>query len=204
MKIGISLAVYKPASPVNDLSKKNNDLFKQVNEDDFLKAADLMEQDIEKHWKPESNVETQWSDRIGATRGMINASRTTVSEKDYDHLCILNFDNSPIGLMVLKEIDFGGGPVTHIKEIITHPGTQQAGGLLIEHTVNFSETNGNHGKVSLTPIHTAIDAYTALGFKEEFIMMELDPTESDKWTRSDVTGQWELAAYAKPLHASHN
>lgn len=100
----------------------------------------------------------------------------------------------PVGLMVTREAK--AGPLVTIKHLATHPGSENAGGILIEHAVNLSEQAGYNGCLKLTSLNRgSTAAYKALGFVEieDLDIMKLVPNESDIWVR--VENEWRLRKY---------
>ena len=89
-----------------------------------------------------------------------------------------------------------------IHALASHPGTEGAGGALLEHAVNCSQEAGLGGKVCLHALARAIPAYRAMGFKGSAFSessMTLDPAKSDKWVQ--VEGRWRLAKHAGKAYA---
>ena len=110
-------------------------------------------------------------------------------------------NGQPVALMSLSRPNgfLSGKPRAYLEihALASHPGTEGAGGALVEHAVNASKQAGLQGKVRLQALHSAIPAYQAMGFKRCLLRdgwMELDPAKSHKWIQQD--GQWRLAKHA--------
>lgn len=108
----------------------------------------------------------------------------------------------PLALMTLNlEAD---GPV-EIKFLVTHPGTQNAGGIMVEYALNLVARLIKEHDFPLVPgalqleshNENATAAYQALGFFIEragsYPRMVLDADESDKWEQ--VAEKWRLKKY---------
>ncbi|MBC7843951.1 MAG: hypothetical protein H7099_16640 [Gemmatimonadaceae bacterium] len=113
----------------------------------------------------------------------------------------------PIALM---QLDFHGGYVD-IKNLVTHPGTEKAGGVMVEFALNQPQhynaqrpgllMEGVVGLSSYSLASTA--AYLALGFTKDSDRgseMTLVAAKSTKWQR--VNGSWCLTAYVGQRYAS--
>ncbi len=113
----------------------------------------------------------------------------------------------PIALM---QLDFQGGYV-EIKNLVTHPGTEKAGGVMVEFALNRPQhynaqragmlMDGVVGLESYSPESTA--AYLALGFTKDAhhgSEMTLQASKSPKWQR--VNGEWCLTAFQGQRYAS--
>ncbi len=93
----------------------------------------------------------------------------------------------PVGLLTLSRHD----GYFEVDTIVTHPGTQGAGGALIEHAVNVAHEDRCGGALRLTPMQSSVPAYEALGFRSVADEMRLDPqARPDIWCRHET--QWRL------------
>jgi hypothetical protein len=109
------------------------------------------------------------------------------------------FSTGPIGMMALIDVD----PVS-VADLVTHPGSDHAGGILIEHAVQKSEEWGKHGRLKLYALtDDAREAYKALGFVvASGSNMTLDPRSDackDTWTLVDGI-LWRLTKYQNTTH----
>lgn len=113
----------------------------------------------------------------------------------------------PIALM---QLNLG---VKHIEivNLTTHPGSEKAGGIMVEFALNranfYNAQLGDtfsDGKLQLKSYNNAsTDAYLALGFtldRAGGTAMSLNARKSNVWRR--VNGQWRLAAYAAAHYLS--
>jgi len=130
--------------------------------------------------------EAGWDKRIGDTTEI--AAKLIKDRGDpYDEGYIYKVSGAVVGVMVLSE-DLSS---MHVKFLVTHPGTQKAGGILIEKAVERSLEEGYNGSLELishSPEST--DAYTALGFvalgENQRASHRLDPAKRAEW---DTTGK---------------
>ena len=141
----------------------------------------------QRDWKnPKRSQQERWNDRIDATNRMLDFDFET------HHVVEYRFASGPIGIMALIDVD----PVS-IADIVTHPGSDQAGGILIEYAVQKSEEWGKHGRLKLYALtDDAQKAYEQLGFVVTTgSNMTLDPKLcANIWTM--VGGvQWRLTKY---------
>jgi len=104
----------------------------------------------------------------------------------------------PAGLMVLDETST---PV-QLKLLVTHPGSSNCGGVMIEYAVARSVANGQKGCLQLTALDGQAQlAYKALGFEDADrpstggFPMDLDPAKSEKWVH--INNSWRLKKYSE-------
>jgi hypothetical protein len=98
--------------------------------------------------------------------------------------------DQPVGFVALEPRE-----IPYVDTVFTHPGLKDVGGVLIEQAVKTSIEWGKGGKLKLTPLSTAQDAYERLGFVLEGNAMTLDPVTSDKWCLHN--GEWRLREYVE-------
>lgn len=91
----------------------------------------------------------------------------------------------------------------YIDILVTHPGSVQGGGILIEYAVNLSEAAGFGGRLELHAMGRSTAAYLALGFVMadpnpfgEGGVMKLNPAETDG-TWALVDQEWRLTKYSE-------
>lgn len=79
--------------------------------------------------------------------------------------------------------------------LVTHPGSQSGGSILIEHVVNRSERAGYEGRIELRPTDRWKQSFASKGFVEAAStgLMKLFPAESDRWVK--LGGEWRLRKY---------
>lgn len=82
---------------------------------------------------------------------------------------------------------------TLVSELVTHPGTSEAGKTMIEKAVNESQDKGNNGVIHLVSLNEASTKfYRSLDFKTlKGKRMELTPSESHLWSQGN-DGKWSL------------
>ncbi len=144
---------------------------------------------------PKRTMQGRWNARMGATAEMLMTME--IMEPSYEDYCVeYRVTGTPVGLMVL---DLGGRPA-RIDDLLTHPGSGECGGILLEHAVQMAQSRLGDPRIRLYPLNgDARQAYLKLGFVDEKDKnMLLDPPNSDgMWT--NATGLWRLAR-----HAAHN
>jgi hypothetical protein len=100
----------------------------------------------------------------------------------------------PVGLMVM-DLD---GPVAKIEELVTHPGSAECGGILMEHAVAVAQQRCGSPRIRLYPLDgDAREAYRHLGFvpADEGHMI-LNPAQTNGlWV--EAGGTWRLDRYSK-------
>src|SRR5262249_43556623 len=98
---------------------------------------------------------------------------------------------APVGLMVLAK----SSPNASVCLLVTHPGSDHAGGIMMEVAVQQSVDWGTNGKLMLTANDEEYaQAYEKMGFDSEGgSMMYLDPSNSKVWKQVGPT--WKLAKY---------
>lgn len=131
-----------------------------------------------------------WNDRIRNTQSILKI----MSPKDYN--LIYTVLGTPVGIICLTD-----ATPTYVSWIVTRPGTDNAGGILIEAAADYSQANGDGGRLELNSYDKkSTRAYKALGFVKTDRNydgggeMTLDPAISPLWSlRSDG---WKLVKYA--------
>lgn len=99
------------------------------------------------------------------------------------------FNGIPVGVMVTTEVD----QAIHINDLVTSPATAEAGSVLIETAVRWSERRGFLGRVSVTAFGDDVGRiYSRYGFETSAASreptsgkMHLTPLTSPAWERSD-------------------
>ncbi|MFO1023918.1 MAG: hypothetical protein U1E70_01935 [Acetobacteraceae bacterium] len=140
-------------------------------------------------WKrPRRTFQERWNDRISSTNSML--------DNDFrDHHVVGYFVTGvPVALMALT-----GASTVYVADLVCHPGTENAGGIMIEYAVNYGCKIHNSPVVRLWALNEdARRAYLALGFTSDTgtgKAMTLRPATSPLWTQ--VSGVWHLAKYAQ-------
>lgn len=181
-------------APIKELTQEEADsaleIFKQ-NLISWEPDSDLKKEEVgHGHQAQETSTTTpekdRWIERLRQTHHLIDHMRDT----DYPDSTFLAYyvKNQPVGMLIMEEQPQN----LFITAIVTHPGSEGAGGALIEAAVNTSVKRGKDGKLELYPENeNARKAYEALGFCKLRSNMTLDPDKSDKWCRQD-DGQWRI------------
>jgi hypothetical protein len=97
-----------------------------------------------------------------------------------DLVVVYRVAGAPIGLMAMSKIL----DPPYVCGLVTHPGSENAGGTLLEYAVQKSDEWGKGGKIQLAPDNDECkEAYKHLGFEGGF-MMTLDPaSRRDIWSK---------------------
>jgi hypothetical protein len=158
---------------------------------DFITNIDSRDWKIVKRTHQE-----RWNLRIKATVDLVE-DMCNVGEGDNDHLYIeYRVSGGPVGLMVMSNANTLGH--CSISLLVTHPGSDNAGGVLIEFAVKQAVDWGFNGKITLYPNDDeCMRAYEALGFDYQGSMF-LDPSKSGKWTKVGKT--WKLTSQLGKLY----
>ncbi|MBX3536191.1 MAG: GNAT family N-acetyltransferase [Chelatococcus sp.] len=120
-----------------------------------------------------------WNYRIGSTRFLTHIG---LGDVHFGYF----FGESMVGLIsITLSADIGT-----VETLMSHPGQQGAGSMLIEHAVNALPSIR---MLKLVSLDASRGFYERLGFVRAGRAMELDVTRSDAWQRVD--GRWRIAAY---------
>lgn len=142
---------------------------------------------------PKRSFQARWNARLSATNDML-LTMTIMTPSDDAYCVEYRAAGVPVGLMVM-DLD---GPVAKIEELLTHPGSVEGGGVLMEHAVAVAQQRCGSPCIRLYPLDgDAREAYRHLGFADaKDGWMILDPAKAQGvWENS--TGPWRLARYAK-------
>lgn len=138
----------------------------------------------------------RWNLRIKATLELIDGMCGIESDTKGQLYVEYPVSGAPIGLMVMAGADSMGRCTINL--LVTHPGSDNAGGVMIEFAVNQSVKWGCGGKLSLSPNdEECAKAYEALGFEHDGTMC-LDPNKSEKWVK--VGNAWKLKSQLGKLY----
>lgn len=150
----------------------------------------------EQDWKnPKRTYKAKWDKRHSES---INAALSIASNayccENKDYLFTGYFVKTiPTGLLFANNKP----ALSHVSvaTLVTHPGSQGCGGILMEQAAQFSQKCGYSGKLVLLGGSDAKKVYFALGFIEndDDIKLTLDPANSDKWCMHN--GEWRLKKY---------
>jgi hypothetical protein len=184
--------------PIKELSKEDAQLaVKQLQTnlagwDPVAVPQNPAADDIDKKdWKaPQRTQQERWNTRLASTDKMVNTEFSGAYFVGY------YIDGQPIGVLAMSNFV----PFPYINDLVTHPGSDTAGGILIECAVQKSVDWGNSGTLELTALdEDAAEAYKALGFVRKTLPydpdeMILDPAKQDQiWCYLD--GRWRIKKY---------
>ncbi|HEX7908069.1 MAG TPA: GNAT family N-acetyltransferase [Paraburkholderia sp.] len=181
--------------PIRQLTKEEtgfaiNQLKGNLTGWDTVKDAHLGTVDVTDWQDPKRTQEERWNQRISSTNSML--------KKDFSDETNFGYfvDGQPIGIMTIDDI--GSDNSFYICDLVTHPGSGEAGGILIEHAAQWSDSHGGSGKLELWALdEDALRAYLALGFKsipqKATNSMMLDPGQTASWCKLD--GKWRIAKH---------
>ncbi|MGH7155103.1 MAG: hypothetical protein ACREF3_14360 [Acetobacteraceae bacterium] len=146
-----------------------------------------------------------WNDRVSNS---ISILELIIKCNGYDYNVVYRVLGTPVGILCVGDND-----PAHIFYLVAHPGTDNAGGTLMELAADWSEARGKGGRLDLYSYDKkSTAAYKAMGFVksdgdyDSGGDMTLNPSTSDKWTKAGTN--WKLAKYvtkgyyatrAKPL-----
>jgi len=160
-------------------------------------SLDFVSNSDKRDWKqPPRTQQERWNLRISATLDLVR-SMCDVGDGDKHHSYIeYGVSGAPVGLMVMSDaVNLGH---CTISLLVTHPGSDNSGGILIEFAVKQAVERGFDGKLTLYPNDDECSqAYEALGFESAGAMF-LDPSQSQKWTK--VGNTWKLASHLGKLY----
>jgi predicted Fe-S protein YdhL (DUF1289 family) len=143
-------------------------------------------------WKSPSatNQAAIWNDEIDTRMAIAIWAESKAGENDRQRYFAYMLPGIPAGLMVTSERR--GQSLIKIKSLATHPGTQGAGGILVEHAVNLSEKAGYKGCLELNEYAAPEGEAWGFGETEDF-QIQLVPGESSKWVK--VGQEWRLTKH---------
>jgi hypothetical protein len=142
-------------------------------------------------WKsPKRTQQERWNVRVGDMEHFPWSVIKFAQPPDF-HVVAYRVAGAPIGLMAMS--DMLATPT--VNGLVTHPGSENAGGILIEYAVQKSDEWGKGGKLQLTPDNKECEqAYKHLGFEGTPYSMTLDPaSRRDIWSRPG--GKWRLTKF---------
>ena len=164
--------------------------------------------DVEGNWLIRTPTPTQeqlqWNRRADHTVSICGAMNSVLGSPLPIDNCIACFvAGAPIGFMLI-DLDCHLSPWPYIGLMVTHPGSQGAGGLLIEHAVQRSLETGSLGNLTLLAENgDSHAAFEHLGFVPRSDgYLHLEPGTSARWLH--VEGRYQLrqtAAEHTPLRA---
>jgi GNAT superfamily N-acetyltransferase len=152
--------------------------------------------------KMEFSEANTWTARFKNSMELLDYIETIAgkcSEEEHNFFYAYYLNDVPLGFVALEFQD----QLPYIAGIVTHPGSANVGGALIEKVVEHADNRG-YGQVMLYPTSEAArNAYTALGFKNYCanqdayniydLEMCLDWAESDLWHYSE--NRWQLKKF---------
>jgi GNAT superfamily N-acetyltransferase len=190
----------------------------ELSEEEFTAVLAKLKGDVEENWKPvkkrserpasfsPSNIKEwsrnflmkkQWNRRVDQTLSILRSAKKE-SLKNAHRLAYF-IDGEPVGALLLQPRN-----PPYVADLVTHPGSEQAGGALMEHAVNLSKRSGFGGRLELIAENdNAVKAYKAMGFVLQTGSrhgsqrhMTLDPVKSQLWA-TDKEGNFKLAKYSE-------
>lgn len=142
--------------------------------------------DVRDWQNPQRTQQARWNQRISSTEIMVDKDKWDKEHSTFEY----RVNSEPIGIIAITK-KRGGFVVPHL---VTHPGSSEAGGILIEHAAQWSDSHGEAGKLTLIALDDdAEQAYLALGFKQVSFEMVLDPSKEEKWCK--LNDKWRLAKH---------
>ncbi|MDB5312020.1 MAG: hypothetical protein JWO38_6222 [Gemmataceae bacterium] len=184
--------------PIKELSKAEAQLaVKQLQTnlagwDPVAVPLNPAEDDVDKRdWKlPKRTQQERWNTRLLSTNKMVQAEFSGV------YFVAYYIDGQPIGVLAMSNYH----PLPYINDLVTHPGSEAAGGILIECAVQKSVDWGKDGLLELCALdEDAGEAYKALGFisrspPESKDEMTLEPSKNEQiWC--NLSGKWQIKKY---------
>jgi GNAT superfamily N-acetyltransferase len=133
----------------------------------------------------------KWIDRAESSLGLVEDILEELGDED---VWFYMLGGQPIGAMTLIPKE----GFIHIDYLVTHPGSSDGGGALIEKAVQLSSKAGNGGKLRLCAANeNAHDMYEHMGFVDieggGADDMELNPATSSQWVSSH--GSYRYKSY---------
>jgi hypothetical protein len=211
MQIGAGLAAFK-ASTIYSPAPSETQPASSVEEINITEAKAVLKaltEDINQNWScgyrpiaygPDCADPAPWERRLMDTCSTLGEIEEFLGDEAEDteeygfYTC--QYQGKPVGLMVISQDQHLPG--VGIDYLVSHPGTENVGGLLIEHAVGISEYTGGMGKVYLDVMNDgAPKAYERLGFVMDAgsaTDMSLDPQSSSQW--QSTNGVWQLAKFS--------
>ncbi|MDB5306914.1 MAG: hypothetical protein JWO38_1116 [Gemmataceae bacterium] len=126
-----------------------------------------------------------WNARRAESRGLIV---DMIEELGDDDVWVYRIGGAPIGVMII----YGCAGYLHIEYLVTHVGSKDCGGVLIQKAVTLSVAAGFHGRVRLfAGNENAASMYAHMGFveKDEGVdNMELVPANQPAKWQPTATG----------------
>ncbi|MBD2795750.1 GNAT family N-acetyltransferase [Xenorhabdus sp. 18] len=182
-------------------------LYQSIRTDGWISHINnVAEREKEIHQKQEKTREDLWDMRCCITYSLLDKlakfltylkeMEKTQKKDTQTHACFVCYINTkPIGIMLIRKYYSLYGRVKsyypEMNFLITHPGIQNCGHLLMEKAVNMSYEMGYHGKLKLTLATDELSSkvYEKMGFiKSDYMRMTLDPNENKAWLFSPSHG----------------
>lgn len=145
---------------------------------------------------PKRTHQERWNERLDATRAALGSLKEGFNPEGIKSFAYCVGDR-PVGILLLQE-----GSPPYISDFVTHPGSEGAGGALLEYAVQVSVDRGMKGMLEIKPLDSdAREAYKKLGFvnsKTTINMMTFDPNtpeNKEKW--SQTNGELRLTKHAE-------
>ncbi|WP_167371861.1 hypothetical protein [Xenorhabdus beddingii] len=135
---------------------------------------------------PLENEQYKWNNRYNDTLEIVkNILRinTIKAYVKYKIFFVAYFKAVPIGILQFTPASHTSYGLPKIDFLATHCGIRNCAALLIEYAMNKSFELGSDGKLILSSLQGARQAYVNLGFIShgDTHLLILDPNNSDKW-----------------------
>ncbi len=168
-----------PTPPIREL----------LSEEEVISAVNKMTENINKDWKkikqlvskpdPQRTEQIKWNKRIQETTDILTRFKEQATLFGNKWSCLKDgsifgyfVDDQPVGLIAMLK-----ATVPEVDLLVTHPGLQGCGGILIERAVQLSKKWGGDGKLTLYADNkNAKQAYLSLGFRVNSQDSEFDLT----------------------------
>ncbi len=141
------------------------------------------------------DMKKKWNQRLEQTIKILNA----FTREDMSRCACLAYmvDGRLVGGLLLRP-----GSPPYVADVLTHPGSEKAMGVLMEEAANLSRVWKAEGKLALIADNKqAYSAYTHMGFVRTTAnrfsprnYMTLDPVTSEKW-HQDLEGKLRLKKF---------
>lgn len=137
-----------------------------------------------------------WNDRVKNAKAILRSIADSSKNQKYEYNLVYRVLGWPLGILCADD----DNPV-HIYWLVAHPGTDNAGGTLLELAADWSESRHKGGRLDLYSYdRKSTVAYKAMGFIKEDGKydsggrMTLDPrSATDTWVKAGAN--WKLRKY---------
>ncbi|MDC9594493.1 GNAT family N-acetyltransferase [Xenorhabdus sp. IM139775] len=191
---------------ISDGISATTQLYQSIRTDGWINHINnVTEREKEIHQKKEKTREDLWDMRCCITYKLLDNLKKLLTylkkiEDTQIHACFVCYINTnPIGVMLMRKYYSLYSRVKsyypEVNFLITHPGIQNCGHLLMEKAVNMSYEIGHHGKLKITLATDELSSkvYEKMGFiKSDNMRMTLTPNENKAWLFSPNHGGYRF------------